>query len=109
MDYKQQLVELRRDYTERRDAIHVETWHEEQPVEKDFAEQVVQSENDDVLHALDDDAKQIVMQIDNALLRIKTDTFGRCLKCGEAIPDERLQLVPYAKYCVECAEIAENQ
>ena len=109
MDYKQQLVELRHDYTKRRDAIHVETWHEEQPVEKDFAEQVAQSENDDVLHALYDDAKQIVMQIDNALLRIKTDTFGQCLKCGETIPDQRLQLVPYAEYCIECAELSEKK
>ena len=109
MNYKQQLVELRREYTKRRDAIHIETWHEEQAVEKDFAEQVVQGENDDVLHALDDDAKQIVMQIDNALLRIDADTFGQCLKCGTRIPDKRLQLVPYADYCIECAEVVENQ
>ena len=109
MSYTQQLLKLRDEYTKRRDAIHVETWHEEQAVEKDFAEQVVQSENDDVLAALDHDAKSIVMQIDNALLRIKSDTFGRCLKCGKQIPDNRLQLVPYAEYCIDCAEISENQ
>ena len=109
MDYKQQLLDLRNEYTKRRDAIHVETWHEEEPVEKDFAEQVAQSENDDVLHALDDDAKQIVIKIDNALLRIDADTFGQCLKCATKIPDKRLQLVPYAEYCIKCAEVAENQ
>ena len=108
MDFKQRLVELRLGYTNRRDAIHVETWHEEQAVEKDFAEQVVQGENDDVLHALDDEAKQIVMQIDNALLRIDADTFGQCLKCGTRIADKRLQLVPYAEYCIECAELSEK-
>lgn len=104
-DYKQQLLQLRNDYVNRRDAIHVDKWHEEQAVEKDFAEQAVQRENDDVLNALDHEAKDLVMQIDNALLRIKDGSYGRCLECGEDIPDERLQLVPYAEYCIDCADL----
>ncbi|MDH5573089.1 MAG: TraR/DksA family transcriptional regulator [Gammaproteobacteria bacterium] len=108
MNFKKQLEELRRQYTQRRDAIHIDVWHEEQPVEKDFAEQVVQSENDDVLAALDNDAKQTVMRIDNALLRLEAGHFGYCLACGKKIPDGRLQLVPYAEHCVECAELNEH-
>ena len=103
-EYKNKLLELRAYYTSRRDAIHIDTHHVEEPVEKDFAEQVVQRENDDVLEALDDEAKQIVQQIDNALLRIKSGDFGICQSCGEDIPQARLEVLPYAAYCVSCAE-----
>ena len=102
--FEKTLRELRADYVKRRDAIHKDTWHTEEAVEKDFAEQVTQRENDDVLDALDDDAKQAVSQIDNALLRIKAGEYGICLKCGDEIPEARLQVLPYAEYCVACAD-----
>ena len=102
--YKQRLLELRSEYTQRIDKLHIDTHHEEHPVEKDFAEQVVQRENEDVLEALDDEAKRIVMQIDNALLRIESGDFGICQRCGNEIPEARLQVIPYAQYCVSCAE-----
>ena len=107
-DYAKKLKDLRASYVTRIDAIHKDTHHEEQPVEKDFAEQVVQRENDEVLEALDDDAKHVVMQIDNALLRIASDEFGVCQKCGEEIPNARLEVVPYTMYCVSCAEKENN-
>ncbi|MDH5484058.1 MAG: TraR/DksA family transcriptional regulator [Gammaproteobacteria bacterium] len=104
---EEKLKTLRADYMSRRDAIHKETWHTEQAVEKDFAEQVTQRENDDVLDALDDDAKQAVMQIDNALLRIKAGNYGICPSCGSPIPEQRLDAIPYAEYCVSCADKAQ--
>ena len=48
-EVKKQLLSLREDYTRRIDAIQVDTHHKNEPVEKDFAEQATQSENDDVL------------------------------------------------------------
>ena len=102
--YEKKLLLLREEYTQRRNAIHKNTHHEDEPVEKDFAEQVSQRETEDVLEALDEEAKQIVMQIDNALLRIKAGEFGICKNCGEDIPAARLEVVPYAEYCIDCAE-----
>lgn len=102
--YEKKLLQLRKQYSQRRDAIHKDTHHEEQPVEKDFAEQVSQRETEDVLEALDQEARQIVIQIDNALWRIEAGEFGICCNCGEAIPEARLDVVPYAEYCIQCAE-----
>lgn len=101
---KKQLQLLRKEYTHRIDAIEVETHHKEEPVEKDFAEQATQSENDDVLAALDDEAQHMVMQIDEALSRIDKGSYGICNSCGATIADERLQAVPYASLCINCAE-----
>ena len=101
---KQQLLTLRNDYTQRIEAIQVDSHHKEKPVEKDFAEQATQSENDDVLAALDDEAQHMVMLIDASLSRIKKGNYGHCSECGLEIPSPRLDAIPFAHLCIECAE-----
>jgi len=48
-------------------------------------------------------------QIDDALRRIDGGTYGICLATGEAIPVERLEEVPVAKYSVRGKEIMEHR
>lgn len=103
---KQQLQSLREEYTKRIDAIEVETHHKEEPVEKDFAEQATQSENDDVLAALDDEAQHMIMQVDAALSRIEQGSYGICKACSEPIANKRLLAAPYVTLCIGCAEKA---
>jgi RNA polymerase-binding transcription factor DksA len=47
--------------------------------------------------------EQALADIAEALDRIDKGTFGKCEECGELIPKGRLQTLPYARYCVECA------
>ena len=42
-------------------------------------------------------------EIDAALLRIDEGTFGTCEECGQEIPKARLQMIPFARQCIECA------
>lgn len=42
-------------------------------------------------------------EISAALDRIEKGAFGRCEGCGRAITRERLEALPYARYCVACA------
>jgi DnaK suppressor protein len=44
-----------------------------------------------------------VAEIDQSLERIDTGTYGRCVACGDPIPAERLQAVPWAARCVPCS------
>jgi len=101
---RKKLQALRDEYTRRIEAIHIDSHHKEEPVEKDFAEQATQSENDDVLSALDNDAQLMLIQINAALSCIENGTYGLCHTCGEKIPDERLEAVPFAELCIDCAE-----
>ena len=48
-------------------------------------------------------------QIDNALERIRNGKYGICLGCGKEIPRERLEAIPYAFMCVNCASAAERR
>lgn len=50
-----------------------------------------------------------LQQIDNALDRINQNTYGRCLKCGKEIPQERLEVLPYALMCITCASDEERK
>ena len=41
-------------------------------------------------------------EIKDALGRIEKGTFGQCIYCGKDIKEERLEIVPYTRLCIEC-------
>lgn len=52
--------------------------------------------------------RQLQAEVAAALDRCEQGTFGRCEGCGESIAEGRLQAVPYTRYCVDCAQKAEE-
>ena len=64
----------------------------------DHASDTYDRELDDTL---EENAEQILREIEVALARIEDGTYGTCASCGKEIPNERLQAVPYATLCVE--------
>ena len=50
-----------------------------------------------------------LQQIENALDRINQDKYGRCIKCVKEIPEERLEVLPYALMCIQCASAEERK
>jgi DnaK suppressor protein len=52
--------------------------------------------------ALSAQARVAIEEIDAALAKIETGTYGICEQCGERIPKERLKALPYARLCVKC-------
>ena len=53
--------------------------------------------------------EQLLGEIGAALERIKQGSFGQCEECQGAIPKARLQAVPYARHCVDCARKLETR
>ena len=47
-------------------------------------------------------ARGAVLEIDRALAKIDTGTYGVCEQCGQPIPHARLKALPYAALCVAC-------
>ena len=60
--------------------------------------------DEDVLASLDADARAEVSALRHALLRMDDGTYGSCLACGEPIAQARLEALPTAATCIECAE-----
>jgi RNA polymerase-binding protein DksA len=61
-------------------------------------------ENADVREDLLSAAEQQLRQVDAALHRIDTGTYGLCEICGEPIAEKRLDALPLATRCIECAD-----
>jgi RNA polymerase-binding protein DksA len=47
---------------------------------------------------------QLLIEVNDALDRIERGTFGRCEECGKEITRRRLEVIPYARYCIEDAQ-----
>lgn len=52
---------------------------------------------------------QKLKEIDEALDKIANGNYGICDMCEEPISVARLQVKPYAKYCIACREINEKE
>jgi RNA polymerase-binding transcription factor DksA len=46
----------------------------------------------------------IVNEARDALRRMDSGTYGKCEICGQPIVKARLEAIPYARFCVKCAE-----
>ena len=62
-----------------------------------------QSVPDPVAQRRSADLQVTIGEIDAALARIEAGSYGTCTQCGAAIPDERLELRPFAGRCVACS------
>jgi len=56
----------------------------------------------DTIEAQVKDLQRRLVDIDLALRKIEKGVYGICEKCRQYIPLARLELIPEARYCVEC-------
>lgn len=70
----------------------------------DSAEQAQERENDEVVDAIGNETALSIRIIQSALERIDEGTYGICEACGENISEGRLNAVPEATRCVNCAQ-----
>jgi len=80
----------------------VETELEQAP-DSDFEERASEREGDEVLEGLGNAGLLEIKMIQAALKRIEDGTFGICVACGDDIASERLEAVPHAPRCRNCA------
>lgn len=48
--------------------------------------------------------KSVIDKIDDSLEDIEEGKYGICNNCNKEIKEERLELIPYAKTCLDCSE-----
>jgi RNA polymerase-binding transcription factor DksA len=69
----------------------------------DWEELAVEREGDQVLEATGSAGQVEISQIQAALRRVADGTYGTCARCGEAIAEARLDLLPWTPHCRSCA------
>jgi RNA polymerase-binding transcription factor DksA len=75
----------------------------EQPVSDSFSEQAVEREDEEVLEDLGAAGVQEIRMIEAALDRIRQGGYGICVRCGDPIGDQRLDVLPATPICRDCA------
>jgi RNA polymerase-binding transcription factor DksA len=58
----------------------------------------------DMTSALAENEQYLVREVNDALARLDGGSYGRCENCGAVIAAERLEAMPFARHCHECAE-----
>lgn len=70
---------------------------------KDWEDLATEREGDEVLEGMGLSGQQELRQIEAALSRIQSGTYGACVRCGTEIAPDRLDLLPYTPFCRDCA------
>jgi RNA polymerase-binding transcription factor DksA len=103
---RRRLLERKGELLVRAGQVHADITRAAGPLEKDFAEQAVQMENDAVLAGLSESTAAELTQINRALKRLEDGTYGQCVVCGQPIDERRLAALPHSDRCIRCAEFA---
>lgn len=75
----------------------------------DINDDATRAINRTVIMQIGGKSHQTLVQIDEALNRISAGDYGECMECGEEIPEQRLELLPFAQFCVKCKEKLEKE
>jgi RNA polymerase-binding transcription factor DksA len=102
-DLKAREKQLKERLAELDGRLHRIEDHLEQPPENDWEDRATDLEMDDVLQSLGTAGMVEVEAIHAALGRIESGAYGVCLRCGEKIMEERLDIVPHTTLCRKCA------
>ncbi len=102
------LLEMKANLLRRLTKIDGDIQRKEGALERDSQERAMQLENDETLDALDEAACCELARIDQALEDLDDGRYGICRDCGRVIGPGRMEALPFAVHCVECAEKAER-
>src|ERR1700722_1937028 len=70
----------------------------------DLADKAANSYTKEFLFGMTNTDRSLLALIDEALVRIRNGKYGTCIECEEELQQKRLEAVPWARYCVSCAE-----
>lgn len=98
------LLNLKKRLDQDRAEVNEFVTDEIEPDSEESADTAAAIYQHDIDEALEEDEKDQIRQIDEALGRIADGTYGICIVTGEPIPVERLRALPWATMTVEAAE-----
>ncbi|HEY0783349.1 MAG TPA: TraR/DksA family transcriptional regulator [Thermoanaerobaculia bacterium] len=75
---------------------------------EDIVDRANAAYNRELMFSLSDSERQLLFQVEDAIRRIDEGTFGRCTNCGNTISVQRLEAIPWARFCIDCQELAEQ-
>ncbi len=81
----------------------------ENSLPKDFADIASYNTDRNMMEFIGETNIKKLQKIDSAIERIRTKKYGKCIKCNELIPEDRLRALPYALKCISCQSLEEKR
>lgn len=75
---------------------------------EDLVDRANDAYNREFMLSLSGSERDALLEVEQAIERLDDGTYGQCDHCEEKIPARRLQAVPWARYCIDCQEEAEQ-
>ena len=76
---------------------------------KDLGDQANTAYTREFFFELGNGDRRLLREVVAALAKIEDGTFGSCERCGELIAEKRLDALPFARYCITCQRLAEEE
>ena len=76
---------------------------------KDLGDQANTAYTREFFFELGNGDRRLLREVVAALGKIDDGSFGACERCGEAIADKRLDALPFARYCITCQRLIEEE
>lgn len=105
---KESLMERRKDILTRISELE-NGWQELQERDIEMEEEAQKLTITEAFDRLDERGKAEIEAIDLALSKISKGDYGICESCGDPVPAKRLQVLPTARLCLECAREYERE
>ena len=109
LKYKKLLLKLREDVTGEINSIAKDSLKSQKESSGDLsgysfhmADMASDSYDRELSLNIASEEQLVVYEIDEALKRIEDCKFGKCVECEKKVPLKRLNVIPYAKYCIQC-------
>ena len=74
-----------------------------------IADDAVQSYERQLMMGLGEKEFKKLRLVEEAIEKLDEGQYGICLECEELISEERLTVIPFASYCVDCLELIEKK
>ena len=105
------LEQKKKLWAELREELFAETGealHSQYDIPQDVGEMSILDLLSDAGLAVADIRRAQLTSLDEALKRLEMGSYGTCEGCGERIDMQRLRLVPFTAYCLECQKQQEG-
>jgi DnaK suppressor protein len=107
--YRKKLVEKHRQLVEEVGKSALYGKGQEDDSIKDLGDQATTAYTREFLFELGNGDRRLLKEVVTALQKLDEGTFGACERCGETITERRLEALPFARYCISCQRLIEQE
>lgn len=107
--FKKRLLEKKEMIVRKLSQIYNESKEIETNIAQDVVDKAESSYTKEFLLSLSAPEREQLALIDEALKRIEASDYGVCQMCRQPVNRKRLEVVPWASYCITCQERQEKE